>query len=44
MGINIFTIIAGEFDLHVKEGQKIQANSIADLVLKKGCRTEAVTR
>ena len=33
---------AGEHDLHLKEGQKIQPNSIADLVLKKGCRTEAV--
>lgn len=33
---------AGEHDLHLKEGQKIQSNSIADLVLKKGCRTEAV--
>ena len=29
-------------DLHIKEGQKIEPNSIADLVLKKGCRTEAV--
>lgn len=34
--------LAGAHDLHVKEGQKIQTNSIADLVLKKGCRTEAV--
>ncbi|MFJ7825832.1 LytTR family DNA-binding domain-containing protein [Psychrobacillus sp. NPDC096623] len=28
--------------LHIKEGQKFQTNSIADLVLRKGCRTEAV--
>ena len=33
---------AGGHDLHLKAGQKIQSNSIADLVLKKGCRTEAV--
>ncbi|WP_235753800.1 LytTR family DNA-binding domain-containing protein [Psychrobacillus sp. INOP01] len=34
--------LPGGHDLHVKEGQKIQTNSIADLVLKKACRTEAV--
>ncbi|MEK4082498.1 LytR/AlgR family response regulator transcription factor [Psychrobacillus sp. FSL K6-1415] len=34
--------LAGGHDLHLNEGQKIQTNSLADLVLKKGCRTEAV--
>lgn len=34
--------LAKGHDLHIKVGQKIQTNSIADLVLKKGCRTEAV--
>lgn len=33
---------AGEHDLHLQEGQKVQPGSIADLVLKSGSRAEAV--
>ena len=33
---------AGEHDLQLQEGQKVQPGSIADLVFKNGCRTEAV--
>lgn len=33
---------AGGYDLHLKVGQKFQPNSIADLVLRKGSRTDAV--
>lgn len=33
---------AGGHDLHLKAGQKIHPNSVADLVLTKGCRIEAV--
>ncbi len=33
---------AGEHDLQLKEGQKVQPGSIADVVWKSGCRAEAV--
>lgn len=34
--------VAGEHDLRLKEGQKVQPGSIADAVLQQGVRTEAV--
>ena len=34
--------VAGEHDLQLKEGIQVQQGSIADLVLRNGCRAEAV--
>ena len=42
MGDQYIYYMAGKHDLRIKEGQKIKPGSIADLVLKCGCRTEAV--